>query len=487
MAIVTAGINHRTAPIEVRERCVYGAGDVLPALAGLRAMTGARECGLLSTCNRTEFYVVESEGDSTSAIWAALSARVGAEAAPLGYVRRDRDAVRHLMRVASGLDSMVLGEAQITGQVREAWELGRIQSGPVLNRLFQSALSVAGRVRAETAIGRGAASVSSAAVLLAKKIFGSLQGRCAMVLGAGDMAELALQCLHSEGVRAALVTNRTFEHAEEMARRHGATALRYEDCWDQIRTVDLLICSTAAPHHVVSRQQLAGALARRGDRPLCILDIALPRDVEPTAGELENVFLYDLDDLRAVAAANVELRRAELPSAEQLIDAEIDRYWTWLAGLAAVPVVAGVRTAMDRVRADELAQLVRRMGADLTPRQREAIEHFSRALMNKFLHEPSVRLRAAAASTDGLGIVEAARYLFALDPPGAVESIPAEFGERSSAADAAVRTMDAHGATGRDPAGAHSSAVDDIDGEAAGPASGATQNEDVSHPIGARP
>jgi glutamyl-tRNA reductase len=170
-----------------------------------------------------------------------------------------------------------------------------------------------------------------------------------------------------------------------------------------------------------------------------------------------------------------------------LIDAEIDRYWTWLAGLAAVPVVAGVRTAMDRVRADELAQLIRRMGADLTPRQREAIEHFSRALMNKFLHEPSVRLRAAAASTDGLGIVEAARYLFALDVPGAFESIPAEFGERSSAADAAARAMDAHGATGRDPAGAHSSAVGDIDGEAGGPASGATQNDDVSHPIGARP
>ena len=350
MAIVTAGINHRTAPIAVRERCVYGAGEVLPALAELRAMTAARECGLLSTCNRTEFYVVEGEADSTSAIWAALSARVRAEAAPLGYVRRDRDAVRHLMRVASGLDSMVLSEAQITGQVREGVgarsRAVRSSSQPALSECAGGRGPGAcrdgdrsrGRVRQ---LGRRAAGQ--------EEIFGSLQGRRAMVLGAGDMAELALQCLRSEGVRAALVTSRTFERAEEMARRHGATALRYDDCWG-IRSRPSTSSSVRRRrlHHVVSRQQVAGALVGRGDRPLCILDIALPRDVEPTARELENVFLYDLDDLRAVAAANVELRRAELPSAEQLIEAEIDRYWTHqLAGLAAVPVVAGVRTAMD--------------------------------------------------------------------------------------------------------------------------------------------
>jgi glutamyl-tRNA reductase len=273
---------------------------------------------------------------------------------------------------------------------------------------------VAGRVRTETAIGRGAASVSSAAVLLAKKIFGSLQGRRAMVLGAGDTAELALQCLRDEGVRTTLIANRTFEHAEELARRHGATPLRYEECWRELATIDLLICSTAAPQTVVSREQVSAALAGRRDRPLCILDIALPRDVDASVGGLDNVFLYDLDDLRAAIAANVELRRAELPTAEQLIDGEVERYWQWLAGLAAVPVVASVRAAMDRVRGDELAHLLRRLG-DLTPRQREAIDYFSHALMNKFLHEPSVRLRAAAANGHGLGIVEAARYLFAVD------------------------------------------------------------------------
>lgn len=489
MSVVAAGINHRTAPIEVRERCAYGVREVLPALAELRAAAGARECGLLSTCNRTEFYLVEGDRDAAHAVLAALSGRLGTDAAPFGYVRRDREAVRHVMRVAAGLDSMVLGEAQITGQVREAWELGRMHAGPVLNRLFQSALSVAGRVRAETAIGRGAASVSSAAVLLAKKIFGSLQGRHAMVLGAGEMAELALQCLQDEGVRAALVANRTFAHAEEMAHRHGAVALRYEECWSQLANVDLLISSTAAPHHVVTRAEIAGALAGRGDRPLCILDIALPRDVEPSVRELDNVFLYDLDDLRAVVAANVELRRAELPTAEQLIEGEVDRYWQWLGGLAAVPVVAGVRTAMDRVRADELAQLVRRIGAELTPRQREAIEHFSRALMNKFLHEPSVRLRSAAANADGLSVVEAARYLFALDtatPPAA-----SPHGDGGAAAPAlaidAASSAEATRAEVCDPVAADSSGGDEARHPTGAARDDATDRDGWSHPLGARP
>jgi len=416
MALIVSGISHRTAPIETRERCAYGVREIGPTLAAVCEAARAREGVLLSTCNRTEFYLVEGEPgepDAVAGVWTTLSARLGSDATPFGYVRRDRDAVRHLMRVAAGLDSMVLGEAQIHGQVRDAWELSRGHSGPVLNRLFQTALSVAGRVRTETAVGRGAASVSSAAVLLAKKIFGSLQGRRAMVLGAGEMAALALQCLLDEGVRAALVANRTYEHADALARRHGATAMRYEDCWSQLGSVDLLICSTAAPHVVVTREQVAQAVAQRGDRPLCILDIALPRDVDPTVGRLDNVFLYDLDDLRAVVSANLELRRAELPTAEHVIDGEVERYWEWLAGLAAVPVVAGFRAAMERLRAEELTHALRRMG-DLSPDQRAALEHFSRALMNKFLHEPSVRLRAAAANGRGLAIVDAARYLFAL-------------------------------------------------------------------------
>jgi glutamyl-tRNA reductase len=414
MALIAAGLSHHTAPIDARERCAVDPQDVGGVLDAFRAASGAREAVLLSTCNRTEFYVVESDAEAAGTVWATLSARLGDDATPIGYVRRDREAVRHLMRVTAGLDAMVLGEAQIQGQVRDAWELSRARSGPVLNRLFQTSLSVAGRVRTETTIGRGSASVSSAAVQLAKKIFGTLAGRRAMILGAGQMAELALECLIDEGVRAALVANRTFERAEALAARHGATAVRYDDCWDNLASVDLLLCSTAAPHPVVHAQQLTPTLASRGGRPLCILDIALPRDVDPAVADLENVFLYDLDDLRAVVAASIERRRSQLPTAEQLITSEVEKFWQWLAGLAAVPVVTDVRAAMERLRADELAQALRRLG-DLTPEQQATVEHLSRSLMNKFLHEPSVRLRAAAANGRGLGIVDAARYLFAVD------------------------------------------------------------------------
>jgi glutamyl-tRNA reductase len=416
VALIVAGLSHHTAPIDARERCVVSPQDVGEVLDAFRAASAAREAVLLSTCNRTEFYIVESDTEAADAVWTMLSARLGDDATPLGYVRRDREAVRHLMRVTAGLDAMVLGEAQIQGQVRDAWELSRARSGPVLNRLFQTSLSVGGRVRTETTIGRGAASVSSAAVRLAKKIFGTLAGRRAMILGAGEMAELALECLIDEGVRAALVANRTFERAEALAKRHGAEAIHYDDCWNSLGSVDLLLCSTAAPHPVVTPEELAPGLAARGGRPLCILDIALPRDVHPAVGELENVFLYDLDDLRAVVAANLEQRRAELPSAEELINSEVEKFWQWLAGLAAVPVVTDVRARAEAMRVEELSHAWRRLG-DLTPEQREAIEHLSRSLMNKFLHEPSVRLRAAAANGRGLGIVDAARYLFAVETP----------------------------------------------------------------------
>ena len=414
MGLIVAGVSHRTAPVEVREHFAHGAAEIIESLESLRATAEIAEGVLLSTCNRAELYLVEGSEPAPPHVWTLLARRLGANAEPYGYVLRDREAVAHLFRVAAGLDSMIIGEAQIHGQVRDAWERSRAFSGAILNRLFQSALLVGGRVRSETAIGRGAASISSAAVQLAKQIFGSLQGRRAMILGAGEMAELALECLVNEGVRAAIVANRTFERAGELAKRHGATAMHYDECWSGLGAVDVLLCSTAAPHAVVTPAHLDHGLASRGGRPLCILDIALPRDVDPAVGRLDNVFLYDLDDLRAVAAANLERRRAELPSAEQVIAAEVEKYWEWLAGLATVPVLTQFRGEMDRMRAAEVEPLLRRL-AHLPPSDREAIEHFSRALMNKFLHAPSVRLRAAAANGRGLGIVDAVRYLFALE------------------------------------------------------------------------
>ncbi len=415
MALIVAGVNHLTAPIEIREKLAYRASETDDVLSAILDRSAARESVVLSTCNRTEFYISEGAEPATATVAQMMSDRLGADIGPHLYLRRDRDAVAHLFRVASGLDSMILGEAQIHGQVRDAWENCRAHSGVALNRLFQTALMVASRVREETGIGRGAASVSSSAVQLAKKIFGSLSGRRAMVLGAGDVAAIALDCLRKEGVKVAIVANRSYERAESLAREHGATAMHYDECWDRLHTVDVVICSTASPHPVVSVQHVAPAMGARGGRPLCILDIALPRDVEANVGALENVFLYDLDDLRAAAAANLERRQEDVPAAEKIIAAEVEKYWEWLAGLAAVPVVADFRSRMERLRADELAMALRRI-SDLSSEQAEGVEMFSRALMNKFLHEPSVRLRAAAANGRGLGVVDAARYLFALEP-----------------------------------------------------------------------
>jgi glutamyl-tRNA reductase len=299
----------------------------------------------------------------------------------------------------------------------------------MLNRLFQTSLLVAGRVRNETSIARGAASVSSASVQLAKQIFGSLAGKRAMVLGAGEMAELALECLADQGVRTSIVANRTYAHAVDVAERHGAVAMHYDECWSALADVDVLMCSTAAPHAVVFAEHVKPALAARGDRPLCILDIALPRDVDPAVGDLENVFLYNLDDLQAVVSANLERRRSVLPSAEELIDGEVSKYWDWVAGLAAVPVLTEMRERMDTLRAREVEDALRRL-RHLSDTDRDAIEALSKSLMNKFLHSPTVRLRAAAANGRGLGVVDTVRYLFGLDAADTRQNETPDSGDR---------------------------------------------------------
>jgi glutamyl-tRNA reductase len=423
VALIVAGVSHSTAPIEVREKIAFGPREALRELGRLREAAVITEGVALSTCNRTEIYAVEQNGDALPHISAMLSRRLGDDATAFTYVRRDRNVASHLFGVAAGLESMILGEAQIHGQVKDAWEQCRGESGAILNRMFQTALLAAARAREETGIGKGAASVSSAAVQLAKKIFGGLRGRRAMILGAGDVAEIALECLLSEGVRVAIVANRTHERAQSLAERHGATAMHYDQCWESLRDVDVLLCSTASPVPVVTVARVKESVAARGDRPLCVLDIALPRDVEAAVGELDNVFLYDLDDLRSAAAANLERREEDIPAAQKIIAEEAQKYWDWVAGLAAVPVVRSFREEMERVRSTELAAALRRIGP-LSAEQSEIIEHFSRTLMNKFMHEPSVRLKAAAANGRGLGVVDAARYLFALEEKAPPDAFP---------------------------------------------------------------
>src|SRR5688572_19877760 len=413
--IAVVGVNHRTAPLEVRERFAHASHEVPRALERV-LHAGAGGGVLLSTCNRTEFYLADPSEAASSAVWGVLSERLddGREASVYGYATRDRDAVRHLYRVSAGLDSMILGESQIQGQVREAWETSKEQAGPVLHRLFQSALLVGARVRRETALGKGAASAPSAAVAVAGKIFNSLAGRSALILGAGDMAELAAHCLVSEGVRVTLVANRTYERAKAIAEELGARALTLDEAWEQFASADIVLSSTAAPHAVVTWERIAPAVARRSGRPLCILDLAVPRDVEPAVGQLENVFLYDIDDLQAVAAQVAAERRSEIPAAERIVSTEVERFWGWYGGLALVPVLKEFRERLEDVRAAELERALKRLG-HLSPEDRGQLELFSHALLNKFLHHPTVALKEAARAGRGYGLLEAVRKLFRLE------------------------------------------------------------------------
>ena len=417
MSITVLGVNHRTAPLEVRERFAHTVGEVPQSLERVLA-AGARGGVLLSTCNRTEFYLAEPDDAVPEAVWALLSERlggaVGRSASEYGYIQRDRDAVRHLYRVSAGLDSMILGEPQIQGQVREAWDVSKPVAGPVLHRLFQSALLVGARVRSETGIATGAASAPSAAVAVAGKIFTQLAGRSALILGAGDIAELAATCLVAEGVRVTLVANRTYERAKAIAEELGARALPLDEAWDHFGDCDIVLSSTAAPHAVVTWDRVAAAIGRRGGRPLCILDLAVPRDVEPAVAQLESVFLYDLDDLQAVAAHAAAERRNDIPAAERIVTEEVERFWGWYGGLVVVPVLREFRERMEAVRAAELERTLRRL-PHLSPEDRDQIEYFSQALLNKFLHQPTVALKEAARAGRGYGLLDALKRLFGLE------------------------------------------------------------------------
>jgi glutamyl-tRNA reductase len=475
MPLAVVGLSHHTAPVEVRERFVFNETETAAALLQLSASGATREAVLLSTCNRTELYIagvsasVELEAppngtraadaagasaaddpaaaagvaaapghgnaqaraddaDQESALMAAatlLAARAGlplAEARRHLYVHRGRDAVRHLFRVVTSLDSMVMGEAQIQGQVRGAYELAaalggeRRVVGPVLSRLFESALGVGGRVRAETSLGVGAASVPSAAIELARKIFGSLRGRRALVLGAGEMSELAITCLAAEGVRSVVVANRTETHADSLARRVGASAARFASLPELIPQTDIIATATAAPHAVLTRELMQRALPAGSPHPLLIVDIALPRDVEPAVGELENVFLYDIDDLNQIVDDNLERRRDAVPLAEGIVAQEMASFWRWYESLQVVPVIRALRERAEEMRRHELEKALKRL-EHLAPADREAVDWLTRQLLNKVLHPPTVRLREAASNGGGVSVVDAARYLFDLDRP----------------------------------------------------------------------
>lgn len=417
------GLNHNTAPVEVRERFAFDADQAAHALAEL-ARGRETEAVLLSTCNRTELYLGLPEGDSAERaveVLAEHAAITPEEAHRYLYTFEERDGVEHLFRVVSSLDSMILGEPQIQGQVKTAYERaagagnGRERVvGPLLSRLFQHALAVGGKVRSETYLGTGAASIPSAAVELARKIFGTLRGLNAVVIGAGEMSELSLECLLGEGTRGTVVASRTEERARALAARMGAAFARFEDFGKMLRSADIVVSATAAPHAVVTRDLVQRALPDGPDHPMLIVDIALPRDVEKLVGEVPNVFLYDVDDLKQIVDDNLERRQKEIPKAERIVRSAVDEFWAWHSARDAVPLIRALRGRAEQVRAAEVERAMRRL-RHLPPEDQAAVEALTRQLLNKVLHAPTARLREAASGARALDVMDIARYLFELD------------------------------------------------------------------------
>ncbi len=398
MTLSLIGVNYKTAPIAVREQIAISREELPETTRALAAMPGVTECMIVSTCNRVELLAaVDSEDVDLTGF---LHRHFGLDKAllePHLYQRRDKDAVRHLFRVASSLDSMVVGEPQILGQVKEAFNVARA-SGTVagqLEHLLQSAFAAAKKVRSETEIGSNSVSIASVAVELAKKIFGSLQGRTVFLVGAGKMSELAARHLVQQGAGAILVSNRTQERARLMAEEFEGRVIPFEKLYEAASEADIVISSTGAPHPIFRREHGHAFMQRRKNRPMFFIDIAVPRDVDPAMGKLEGIFVYDIDDLQAVAAAHMAERSSEASDAETLIAREVERFQDRQRTVNVAPVIVALQRQAEETRQAELRKAQVRLGS-LTAEQFAVVEALTRGLVNKFLHPPMQALKQAA-------------------------------------------------------------------------------------------
>jgi glutamyl-tRNA reductase len=424
MSLALIGLSHHTAPLEVREKFAAEVQAGRHSLSEVKATPGVREAVILSTCNRTELYLVldlEVDQHKLAELLPQPPGIAPTELPSFTYVRRENAVVDHLFRVVSSLDSMMLGEPQIQGQVRSAYESALALQrqhrvvGPVLTRLFENALRVGGRVRSETHLGDGAASIPSAAVELARKIFGPLRERHAIILGTGEMSEIAFDCLAAEGARTSVVS-RTEGRARELASRANGAAVGIEEFAALVPTADIIVTATAAPHPVITRELVGRVLPRGPREPLLIVDLALPRDVEPEVGSVPNVFLYNLDDLHQVIEGTLEKRRLEVPFAEAIIREGLHDFWNWYRALEVVPLIRELRDRAEQIRTQEVERTLRSL-QHLSQEDREVVEALTRQILAKLLHQPTVKLREAAATGQNAEIVDAARYLFELDRP----------------------------------------------------------------------
>ena len=417
MAVLVVGLTHRDAPVELRERLAIGRQEY-PAAHG-QLSRYVPEGVILSTCNRTEIYAsVGHRSSGLRAITHYLSAFSGIEEAALEaslHSHWQQDAVRHLFRVSAGLDSMILGEGQILGQVREAYELASLQGpvGPVLSRLFDRALLVGKRARTETAIARSAVSVSQAAVEQAALTLGTLAGATVLLIGAGKMGQLAARVLQQRGAARIIAANRGQTRAAALVSAVGGEAWSLERLPEALTAADVVISSTASDDYIVTRSLLAASLPERRGRPLVAIDIAVPRDIEPDVADLPGVSLFNIDDLRGVCSANLDQRRRESSLVEAIVEQEVERFIRWCDERELAPTIRALVDRGERIRQDELARALQRLG-QLSDKELNALNAMSKAIVQKMLHEPITRLKRRGAGLDGHHYALAARELFGL-------------------------------------------------------------------------
>ena len=421
MELALIGVSHKTAPVEIRERLAFPSDEICAALASLLEKTHAAEAMILSTCNRVE---IVARGPDAKLVrdfmceYHQISADAISEHL---YSYQNADAIRHLFRVTSSLDSMMLGEPQILGQVKEAYRLaaeaGAIGSG--LSPLLDRAFAVAKRVRSETGISQSAVSISFAAVELARKIFGDLAGKTVMIIGASKMGELAAKHLRRNGVAAVLVTNRTFERAVEIAKVFEGAAIPFEHFADHIDHADIVITSTGAPHFIITKHLAEQVIRNRRNKPVFFIDIAVPRDVDPAVNDLDNVFVYDIDDLQQVIDANMKERMKEAGRAEEIVDREVRAFYTRMQARDVAPTIVQLRDTLEKIRRDEIERH-RRLLRDMPAEQQEAaltaLDQVTQSLMNKILHHPISQMKEMSGDPQGAEFIETVRKIFNIKP-----------------------------------------------------------------------
>ena len=419
MHLFLLGVSHRTAPVDLRERLDFSSRDLSAAAEAIAARSSMSESVVLSTCNRSEIYVASNDpAVAREELITFLSDyhHVPSDAfQPHLFALENSAAVAHLFRVAAGLDSLVVGEPQILGQVKDAYQIaaGKHCVGPVLSNVFRWSFGVGKRVRSETALGEGAVSVSFAAVALARKIFGRLQGRRVLVVGAGDISSLTAQHLRAQGVGDIVITSRTLSHAEALAHDVGGLAVPWDGMMNALGSADIVITATGSQRPIVTRAQLVAAQGHRRSTPLFIIDIAVPRDVDPSVGEIEQVFLYNIDDLQSIVEENLSRRAAEVERAESIVNEEVTRFMAWQRSRSAVPTVVALRQRFEAIRTSELQRLEGKLGA-LPPEARARVDDITRLIVEKLLIEPTEQLKALPDEATQAAYTEAINRLFKL-------------------------------------------------------------------------